>query len=259
MTIRSFGKNILFFLLYTLFPRLKNKASILMYHSVGRSDHFFTVTPENFEQQIKYLVQGGFEIIPLGVLVQRMSSGEPIGGAVAITFDDGYKDNYEIVFPIIKKYAVPITIFLATDMLGGEMRLKSQAPIPMMGEPQVREMQRSSLVSFSPHSKTHRSFGTLSLSEIQNEIDGSRTALSLLTGTVPTLFSFPRGHYTSEALSYLRDSGWDGAVTVREGLVSRKDNQFLLKRNSIDSTTTFIQFKAKVSEAIEWYGKLKRP
>ena len=93
-------------------------AVILIYHRVSPvrlpwpSD---VVSPGEFEREIAYLRKAA-EIIPLDWLVARLREGKNLPSrTVVITFDDGYKDNYKIAFPILQKYNVPATIFLTTD------------------------------------------------------------------------------------------------------------------------------------------------
>jgi peptidoglycan/xylan/chitin deacetylase (PgdA/CDA1 family) len=93
-------------------------AVILIYHRVSPvrppwpSD---VASPREFEREIAYL-RKATEVIPLDRLVARLREGTTLSSrTVAITFDDGYKDNYQYAFPILKKYNVPATIFLTTD------------------------------------------------------------------------------------------------------------------------------------------------
>jgi peptidoglycan/xylan/chitin deacetylase (PgdA/CDA1 family) len=93
---------------------------ILMYHSVGDSallHRGLRVSAANFERQLEYLTRR-FEIVSLARAVEIMRRGEPLPeGAVALTFDDGFRDNYETALPLLKKYRCPATVFVATAPL----------------------------------------------------------------------------------------------------------------------------------------------
>ncbi len=104
--------------LYTLYPRLSKGASILMYHSVAENNGFFTVSPKEFEKQMQYLQKKGLKIIPLSDLVNRFLKREDISSLVSLTFDDGYLDNLENVLPILRKYNIKGSIFIAPALLG---------------------------------------------------------------------------------------------------------------------------------------------
>ena len=102
-----------------------DKAFILMYHrvltSAEKQPFFFQpgmfVTEASFEKQIVFL-KDRFELVFLEELVDKILKGEDIGGHCAITFDDGWRDNYTDAFPVLEKYQVPATIFLATGFVG---------------------------------------------------------------------------------------------------------------------------------------------
>jgi peptidoglycan/xylan/chitin deacetylase (PgdA/CDA1 family) len=93
---------------------------VLMYHSVGESPLLhrgLSVSAANFERQLEYLTRR-FEIVSLARAVEIMRRGAPLPeSAVALTFDDGFRDNYETAFPILKKYRCPATVFVATEPL----------------------------------------------------------------------------------------------------------------------------------------------
>lgn len=109
-------------------------AVILMYHRVlpsGDSDvdtpwtkvrslPGIVVTPTTFEKQVHHL-STHYHLISLGDLVIRLESGQsPPDRSVVITFDDGWRDNYQYAFPILKRFRAPATIFLSTGYIGTE-------------------------------------------------------------------------------------------------------------------------------------------
>ena len=110
--IRKIAGNLIFYSgLYHLIP--KNNITILMYHRVTSKEspldsNVITSSKENFEKQMKYLSEN-CNVITFNDLKEK-----PKKNSIIITFDDGYKDNYTTAYPILKKYNLPATIFLAT-------------------------------------------------------------------------------------------------------------------------------------------------
>lgn len=95
-------------------------ASILMYHSVPSVDEQPWMDPRNclsaeqFEAQMKFLAEHR-HVVSVDALTQQLAAGEPIRrGTVAITFDDGYLNNLRVAAPILAKYELPATLYLAT-------------------------------------------------------------------------------------------------------------------------------------------------
>jgi peptidoglycan/xylan/chitin deacetylase (PgdA/CDA1 family) len=94
----------------------KSQISILAYHRVGPQTNKWSLNPLHekiFEYHINYLSKN-FKIVSLSNLSKMIRNKNIPEKAVVITFDDGYKDNYEFAFPILKKYNAPATVFLAT-------------------------------------------------------------------------------------------------------------------------------------------------
>jgi len=94
-------------------------ASVLCYHSITHDDEiiddFCFVSESEFDEQIKYL-SDHFEVIHLSHLskYRNMKLSKPLA---IVTFDDGFYNNYEIAFPILKKYNVPASIFITTSLI----------------------------------------------------------------------------------------------------------------------------------------------
>jgi len=108
----------------------RGEAIILTYHRViekwdrtlDYSQPGMVVTAETFNRQLVFLKQH-FHIVPLSSLVTQLSTKDSQPSTLArplcaLTFDDGWRDNYEIAFPILRKHQVPATIFLTTDFIG---------------------------------------------------------------------------------------------------------------------------------------------
>jgi len=259
MRIKQFIKNSIFFCLNIFFGHLGDRASILMYHSVGDNPAFFTVTKNDFECQVDYLKRKNFKVVKLSELIKKIKNNESIRGVVCLTFDDGYKDNYEIVYPILKKYLFPATIFTATGFMGGEMVSDQNVSIDILSGDEILEMSKSGLIEFMPHTESHRTLDKISFGEGCTEIARSRETLEKITNTTADIFAYPKGKRTEEVETYLKKNNWEGAVLVSEGLVkSDKDcDVFKLKRNSIDSKTSFTQFKGKLGMSVEIFNRFK--
>ena len=97
------------------------RLSILIYHRVlAHADpvNNWDPTAAEFAGQLRAL-SGLFTLLPLGEAVERLRSGSLPVGAACVTFDDGYRDNIDVALPILRRYRVPATFFIATSFLNG--------------------------------------------------------------------------------------------------------------------------------------------
>jgi peptidoglycan/xylan/chitin deacetylase (PgdA/CDA1 family) len=99
------------------------RALILMYHRVGDGAAPATYPPvpvSAFEAQMRYL-RRHYRVLPLEDIASLLSTEKPLKEPVAaVTFDDGYRDNYTSAFPVLARYGIPATVFLATGFIGGD-------------------------------------------------------------------------------------------------------------------------------------------
>lgn len=95
---------------------------IFTYHRVSEvsgSAPYLAVPSDVFERHMRF-IKNNFKVVPLSEGVDILSRDTSSGMYAAITFDDGYMDNYLHAFPILKRYRMPATIFLTTDFIGKE-------------------------------------------------------------------------------------------------------------------------------------------
>lgn len=117
-SIKSIIKQFLFKTKLYKLNFLQNRFYIIPYHMiVDEPNGFYPGTStRDFEKQIDHLAKN-YKIISLDEIVHRIKNRRPLRRCVAITFDDGFRDNYEKAYPILKKYNVPATIFLLTGCI----------------------------------------------------------------------------------------------------------------------------------------------
>lgn len=124
-------------------------AVAFMYHRFGDARFPSTnITLAAFEDQLRHLEHGGYQVWPLERIVAALRDGRPIPDrTVAITVDDAYRTVYENAFPLLQARNWPFTVFVSTDAVDHEL------PDYMTWE-QMREMQRAG-VRFANHSAGH--------------------------------------------------------------------------------------------------------
>jgi peptidoglycan/xylan/chitin deacetylase (PgdA/CDA1 family) len=229
-----------------------------MYHSIDYNPVFFTVRPKEFQKQMSYLSEKKYNVISLKKLFECLTLKNIPPKTVVLTFDDGYEDNYFNAFPILKKYNFPATIFLATAFIGKKIPNSAEIPLNALNWDQIKEMHNSGLIDFEPHTVHHPRLPLIPLEEAEKEILESKTIIEEKLNKKCKFFAYPHGSYNSQIQEILKKNNFWAALILGEGLVSPKDDPFCLKRVSIDSTTNFIQFKAKLNFSIEFFNFFKK-
>lgn len=117
----------MFRLLFRLLGNGK-KLPILIYHQVLPANDFmrtFEPNAEEFERQMS-LISRYLQPIPLTEAINDLSHATLPKGAICVTFDDGYENNASVALPILKKYGIPATFFIASDFLNGGIMWNDQ-------------------------------------------------------------------------------------------------------------------------------------
>lgn len=211
------------------FVRHKYVVPIIMYHSINPDNQggksLLVVTPENFRRQMRFLKEHRYNVISLEEAVRFIKNKKrPSGRTIAITFDDGFKDNYTYAFPILKEYNFPATIFIVVNEVG-------VPPESRLSWDEIRAMQESGLVTFGSHTVTHPNLeGVTSAETLENEIQGSKKILEEKLGRGVTSFSYPGGKFTKAAKQAVIDAGYELAVATSPGKRVPDNDIFVTKR-----------------------------
>ena len=95
---------------------------VLCYHAVTDDDppldDFCFLHVDRFEAQMRWLRKLNIDLLPLKLAVPALMEGKLRRRAVAITFDDGFRNNLAVAMPVLQKYGIPATIYLATGFVG---------------------------------------------------------------------------------------------------------------------------------------------
>jgi peptidoglycan/xylan/chitin deacetylase (PgdA/CDA1 family) len=220
---------------------------ILCYHRFGSARSKLTVTPAAFEAQMEYLARNGYRVLPLADLSAFLQGREPLPQkTVIITIDDGYRSNYDIAFPILRKYGFPATVFLYSDFVGAS---------DAMTWAQMKEMVASGLIEVQPHSKTHANL-TLRLpgetdakyrERIRREIEAPTTLIKDRLGLPAVTFAYPYGDVNEMVIELLTQQGTKLGATVTPGGNGFFAPPHMLRRTMIFGNEDLDVFKSKLA------------
>ena len=202
---------------------------ILAYHSINtdltKGVHGLVVSPDTFDRQMNFLRAHNYNVIPLENLVALIRDNKRVPfKTIAITFDDGYLDNYTYAFPILKKYRIPAAIFIIIN----EVARKEG---DRLNWEQIKEMQDSGLVTFASRSlDPQRLVNIKPEQDLKNRIFRSKKILEDKLGVKVNLFSYPEGSFNKQARQMVIDAGYAGAVTTNPWKQYPAKDIFMLKR-----------------------------
>ena len=235
---------------------------ILCYHNVNDQEKkYTTVSISNFKNQMKFLNRNKYKTISLKDLVtsdnhdvipvrfkRESRNGSPFEAfgddrpnkKIAITFDDGWRDNYEYAFPILKQHGFQATIFLITDRIGEAGYLTRE---------QIEEMSRHG-IQFGSHSLSHPNLELISEAQKWREISDSRKKLQINFGLNIDFFCYPFGIYDSQSVDFVHKAGYLGACSNRPGSNFKNEPAFL-KRTEMGANDTLFDFEKKIAGAYD--------
>jgi len=206
---------------------------ILLYHRLGPMvADAMTVKTSVFASHLEYLQANGYTVIPLRRLVAYMAGEAPPPPArsVVITADDGHESIFTDMFPLLRRYHIPVTLFIYPSAI-------SNAKYAMTWQ-QLREMKDSGLVDIQSHTYWHPNFKKekkrLSVDAYENfvrmQLGKSKEVLELKLENHVNMLAWPFGIYDDELISNARQAGYIAGFTLERRPADRSDNLMVLPR-----------------------------
>jgi len=233
---------------------------VLMYHMIrdripDAKFNGLRVSPEMFDRQLKYLSEKGWTFHTITELHELAEKGLLAEKSVAITFDDGYEDNFINAFPIIKKYNAKATIYLVVDRhdrdWSGKRKEKNQGAglllEPKLSDDQVKEMLASGVIEIGSHTLTHDNLMSLDSLNKRKEIHDSRSKIRSDFNIDCKAFCYPFGLYGAEDVALVKEAGYTTATTVSAGIdCGLTEHPYELSRITISGKDSFYAFYQKM-------------
>lgn len=228
----------------------KEKVVVLLYHHLLKENennnrgNAAIVSVENFEKQMKYVYDNGYETINIESLNNYLKYGTPLPKkSILITFDDGYKSSYDYAYPILKKYKFSASIFIITGLIPAKTQAFNPDRLSYMSKEEIEKSK--DVFEFACHTHNLHNIGKNKESILLNSTrEKIAEDLKMSKQIIDTkFFSYPYGQFNKQIEGILRDEEFELAFTVEKGVVYKKSEKFELNRVPILNNTSIYEFE----------------
>jgi peptidoglycan/xylan/chitin deacetylase (PgdA/CDA1 family) len=199
-----------------------------------------TCRSEAFEQFCRYF-KNNFDVVPLSQQIEAFKEGKDLGGTLSITFDDGYRDNYEVAAPILERLGLPATFFITSDFINSETVPFWDRELPFqpgwMTWDQVRDLVARGF-TIGGHTMNHIDMGSVDPDTVRKELVESKARIEREIGRPVELFAYPFGgekNINDVSLQLVKDSGFECCMSCHGGVNEPRADRFRLKRIPIST------------------------
>ncbi len=205
------------------------RVPILMYHHVRpmlasftAKDRLYSVTPESFEAQMRGLKKAGYTTISPRDLEAAIEGRAMLPtNPVLLTFDDGYREHYTRVLPLLRELNFQATYFIITGatQLGGYMK-----------KDMIREAYQTGLVTIADHTRNHPFLAHMSLVTRAPEITESKKDLEAIIDHPVYDFAYPYGSWNQDVADEVKAAGYTLGFGIRLGSLHASSTRYELRR-----------------------------
>ena len=229
---------------------MKKFIPILAYHSLDpqRFQNKLAISPSLFRKQMLFLKSRGFRSVSLEVCARKRWCEGFLDRSVALTFDDGYLDNYKEAFPVLKELGLAASFFVTSDDVGKE---------GFMTWEMLREMAATPGIEIGSHGLDHKTLPELPEKEAWISLVASKKVLEEKLGREIKAISYPCGSFSGKILEMVRGAGYHYGCAASH-VHDRKyiGNPYLLRRIKIsDSSSSPLAFSLRLSGFYHFFGR----
>lgn len=243
-----------------------NEFTVMSYHEIADKsetlDPFYTVSPENFERQIRWLIDNGYHFVSVDDIIRYRKHHKPLPSkAVLLTFDDGYQSVYANAYPILKKYKIPAVVALVGIWLQSKEKVDFDGQTidrsKFLSRSEIKEMVASGLIAIGSHSynlhhgitgnpqgnqqpaaTTHQWLPGQKRYEddktyrqrVYNDLRQNIKFLKSYTGQEPHVIVWPYGRYNDDVRKVAEELGMPVGLTLDDGSNTRTTPLWGLRR-----------------------------
>ena len=223
------------------------RVPVLMYHRVGDASNAwearYAISAANFAAHMQAIASNGYRAVTSDDLIAWLGGGPALPtGAIAITFDDGFRGVRDHAMPVLERLGWPFTVFLVSDLIGADDAwTRDSNPAgrahPLLNADEIRDMQLRG-ASFHSHTRTHASLPTLDDHQLADQLRGSREALASLLGHAVRYLAYPFGHLDERVEAATRAAGYRAAFSTQPGFNRQDVNPYRIRRLDVFGTDT---------------------
>jgi peptidoglycan/xylan/chitin deacetylase (PgdA/CDA1 family) len=220
---------------------------VLMYHGVAAHRpssrlNRWRVVPADLEAQLDVLARRGYRGVALRDLLEEPAAVNGADRRAVLTFDDGYENVLTHALPLLQARGFSATVFVVSGKLGGVNDWDGETPGDALLSPDgVRTLQRAG-IEIGSHGATHRALPSVSDTELEDEVRGSKAVLEAVIGGPVVSFCYPYGAFDDRSVEAVRRAGYRAATVIRGGIAPDLSDPFRLKRVAVRGTNTLLDF-----------------
>ncbi len=226
---------------------------VLMYHRVtdAHPDERLCVRVRAFAEQMRLLRAEGYRTVSFEQAV-AVAQGQWTAPerSIALTFDDGFEDNYQFAFPAMAEYDFTACFFLPSAFILSGASGHAAADRPMTWK-QIHEIAAHGH-EIGSHSVSHRKLTLLPLADAEWEVRTCKATIEQGVGKPVKFFCYPAGAYNPAIRNAVKAAGYAGACSVKPGPVRAGQDSFGLQRTEISGFDSLGDFRKKLAGAYDW-------
>jgi len=219
---------------------IEPRITVLLYHRVtDEVRDNLTVGVAQFERQMA-LVRKYCDVMSIEQVLESQHIVRSKRPLVAVSFDDGYLDNYTNAAPILMRHGIPASFFVTTGIINSNKQFphdvrRGNPAIPMMNWDQLRTM-RDSGFSIGSHTVNHIDCASEPVATVIEELAASHDKLKQELNIEQQIFAYPYGgqqHMTDERLALVKKQGYIGCLSAYGGSNLSTIDRYNVKRKGI--------------------------
>lgn len=198
-----------------------------------------TVSPKEFEKQMEYLVSQGYQTIYFSDLLDYLENGCPLPEKpIILTFDDGWVEDFSVVYPVLKNYSMVGTFFPPTNWVDHDAK-------GLLSWDQISAMSLGGM-EFGSHTESHAWLDRISDDRVLSEVSLSKQHIEAHTGKPVIVLAYPGGAFSTNVIDLIKEAGYQAAVTTLYGSDQNLRDIFTLHRIGVHYTDSIEVFASRL-------------